>query len=101
MIGCELLTPLNSGKNYQGEKVQFKTTQDLVIHNVVVISQGTLGDAVVSDVSRAGAFGKGGRITVATRSIPTANGMNVPVKFDMSRSRGGEGGWVAPAFVLI
>ena len=100
-ISCELLTSLNSGKNYKGERVKFKTIQDLVINNVKVIPQGTVGDAVVSDVSRAGAFGRGGRITIATKSLPTANGITVPVRFEMSKSGGGEGGWVVPAFLVV
>ena len=101
MISCELITPLNSGKNYKGERVQFKTIQDVVVSNVVVIPLGTTGEAVVSDVSRAGAFGKGGRIIISTKEIPAINGQNIPVKAEISRSGGGEGGWAVPAFLFV
>ncbi len=101
MVSCELITPLNSGKNYAGERVQFKTIQDVVVSNVIVIPQGTIGEAVVSDVSRAGSFGKGGRITIATKTMPTINGQSIPVRAEMSRSGGGESGWVVPAFLVV
>ena len=101
IIGCELVTPLNSGKNYKGERVQFKTLESVVVNNVTVIPSGTMGEAIVSDVSRAGAFGKGGRISLSTQYIKSLLGVEVPVSFEMSKSGGGQGGWAVPAFLVI
>lgn len=100
-IPCELITPLNSGRNYKGERVMFKTTGAVVVNGVTVIPVGAAGEAIVSDVSKAGAFGKGGRIAITTRFVKTVNGMEVPVTFQLEKSGGGEGGWVVPAFLVV
>ncbi len=101
VIPCELITSLNSGRNYQGERVMFKTTGAVAVNGITVIPTGSAGEAIVSDVSKAGAFGKGGRITITTRFVKTINGMDVPVAFNLEKSGGGEGGWVVPAFLVV
>ncbi|MDT8903987.1 helix-turn-helix domain-containing protein [Anaeroselena agilis] len=101
IVPCELITPLNSGRNYQGERVLFKTTGAVQVNSVTVIPIGAAGEAIVSEVKKAGAFGKGGKIAITTRSVKAVNGVDVPVAFNLEKSGGGEGGWVIPAFLVI
>lgn len=99
-IACELITGLNSGRNSVNDPVMFKTTEAVVINGVTVIPVGAVGQAVVSEVKKAGSFGKGGRVTISTRSIKAINGADVPVTFDMTKA-GGTEGWVIPAFLVV
>lgn len=99
-IACELITGLNSGRNSVNDPVMFKTTEAIVINGVTIIPVGAVGQAVVSDVKRAGSFGKGGRVTISTRTVKAINGTEVPVTFDMTKA-GGTEGWVVPAFLLV
>lgn len=99
-IECELLTPLNSGKNSVNDPVKFKTTEAVVINGVTIISVGAVGQAVVSSVRKSGSFGKGGKISVEARSVRAINGAEVPVAFGVSKA-GGTEGWVVPAFLVL
>lgn len=100
-IPCELITPLNSGRNYQGERVLFKTTGAVQVNGTTVIPVGAAGEAIVSEVKKAGAFGKGGKVAITTRFVRSVNGAEVPVAFSLEKSGGGEGGWVIPAFLVL
>lgn len=100
MIACELVTGLNSGRNSTGDSVMFKTTEAVVINGVTVIPVGAAGQAVVSNIRKAGSFGRGGRVTISTRSVKAINGADIPVRFDLSKSGGNEG-WVIPAFLFV
>lgn len=100
-IPCELITPLNSGRNYQGERVIFKTTGAVQVNGVTVIPTGAAGEAIVSQVKKAGGFGRGGKVTVTTRYVKAVNGTEVPVAFQLEKSGGGQGGWVIPAFIVV
>ena len=100
-IPCELITPLNSGRNYQGERVMFKTTGAVQVNGVTVIPTGAAGEAIVAEVKKAGGFGRGGKVTVTTRFVKAVNGMEVPVAFQLEKSGGGQGGWVIPAFIVL
>lgn len=99
-IGCELITSLYSGRNSVNDPVMFKTIEAIIINGVTVIPVGAVGQAVVSDVRRAGSFGKGGRVTISTRTVRAINGAYIPVTFDMTKA-GGTEGWVVPAFLLV
>lgn len=99
MIQCVILTPVNSGVNNVGDRVTFKTIDNLVINGVVTIPSGTAGEAIVKSVKRAGAWGKGGGIELEAKSTRTINNIEVPLSLDTKKYGGGEA-MVVP-FVLI
>ena len=90
MIKCEIITPVNSGKNNVGDKVAFKTVENLVINGVVIIPKDTSGEAVVKTVKRAGAWGKGGGIELEARATKTINNIEVPLSMDTKKYGGGQ-----------
>ena len=83
VIECELITPASSKKNKVNDILVFKTTENLVINNVIVVPRGTTGQAIVTKASRAGMFGHGGSIEFAPRVIKTINNIEVPLTFQV------------------
>ena len=47
IVECELITPASSKKNKVNDVLVFKTTENLVINNVIVVPRGTTGQAYV------------------------------------------------------
>lgn len=88
IIETELLTAVNSGKNKLGDIVQFRTRESLVINDVVVIPRGTVGEATVSKIRKAGSWGKGGKIDLTAKSVRTLNGVEVPLTLEANKSGG-------------
>lgn len=99
MIHAELITGVNSGKNNVGDIALFKTTENLVINGVVVIEKGATGEAIVKNVKRAGAWGKGGGIELSANSIKTINNTAVPLTLDTKQYGGGEA-MLVPALLI-
>jgi hypothetical protein len=89
LIKTEIITPINSGKNKVNDIVMFKTTEAIVINGVEVIPKGTVGEAIVTKVSPAGSWGKGGKIEIAAKSLKTLNGIEIPLTLDAQKSGGG------------
>lgn len=89
LIKVELITPVNSGKSKVNDNVLFKTTESIVVNGVEVIPRGTTGEAIVSKVRPAGAWGRGGKIELAAKSIKTINGIEIPLTLDVQKSGGG------------
>lgn len=89
IIKAELVNGVNSGKNQVNDVILFKTTESIVINGVEVIPRGTTGEAVVSKVSKAGYWGKGGKVELAAKSIKTLNSIEVPLTSDVSKAGGG------------
>lgn len=99
LIKVELVTPVNSGKNKVNDIVLFKTTESLIINGTEVIPKGTTGDAIVTKVKKAGAWGKGGKIELTAKSIKTLNGVEIPLTLDIEQYGGGKG-MVVPVLLI-
>jgi hypothetical protein len=91
LVKAELITSVNSGKNKVNDVVLFKTTEALILNGTEVIPKGTTGEAIVSKIKKAGAFGKGGGIELQARSIKTLNGVDAPLTMDVQKYGGGQG----------
>ena len=89
LIKAEIVTPVNSGKNKVNDIVMFKTDESIVINGVEVIPRGTTGEAVVSKIQKAGAWGKGGKVELTAKNIKTLNDIDVPLTLDVQKSGGG------------
>lgn len=57
-------TPVDSGTIKQGTTVRFTVATDVLIDRTVVFRQGTPAEGVVTDVSKAGIFGKNARVHI-------------------------------------
>lgn len=84
LIG-ELVTPLNSKASKVGDPVVFKLAQNLVICNAIIVQKGVSGRAVVTHAEKATYFGQGGQIGFEPEAITTANGVSIPLTFEIRR----------------
>ena len=101
VVNCELITPLNSEKSKEGERVLFKTAENLVVNNLVVIPRGSMGEGIVTKAKKAGGFGSGGAVELQTKHINAINNVEVPASFKMNEAGGNKNGWVVPAFLVV
>lgn len=90
MVQCETINGVNSGVNNVGDRVAFKTLESVVVNGVVIIPKGTAGEAIVKNVKRAGAWGKGGGIELEARHTKTINNIDVPLSLDTKKYGGGQ-----------
>ncbi len=81
----ELITPLNSKVSKKNDPVVFKLAQNLVLCNAVILEKGTTGRAIVTRAHKATYFGQGGGIGFEPETIKTANGVEIPLSFEVVR----------------
>ncbi|KYZ77058.1 hypothetical protein AXX12_02655 [Anaerosporomusa subterranea] len=101
VVNCELITPMDSGKTKTGERILFKTSDNIIVNNLTVIPRGSMGEGVVTKVKKAGGFGSGGAVEFQAKHIKAINNVEVPATFKMNESGGSKSGWVVPSFLLV
>lgn len=97
MLNVELIEPANSKTHKKNQQVEFKTTENLIINGVVVISKGTIGMGYVYEVQKAGGFGRKGVLRIAGKEIKTLNNVSVPLRKGLEGKGKTDGGAVAVA----
>lgn len=97
MLNVELIEPANSKTHKKNQKVEFKTTENLIINGVVVIPKGTVGMGYVYEVQKAGGFGRKGVLRIAGKEIKTLNNVSVPLRKGLEGKGKTDGGAVAVA----
>lgn len=85
-------------KKYQS--VDFRTTENLIINDVIVIPAGTIGKGYVYEVQKPGGFGRKGVLRIAANEIKTVNGIKVPLMKGLEGKGKTDGGAVAVAAVV-
>jgi hypothetical protein len=71
----------------EGDPLNFKMEEDLVIDGSVVIAKGTMVKGVVSAAKKSGFFGKGGNLSVRIESTQTVDSQKIRLR----ASKGNEG----------
>jgi hypothetical protein len=79
----ELVTPLNSKVTKKNDPIIFKLAQNLIINNAIILEKGTSGKAIVTQAHKATYFGQGGGVGFKPESIKTANGVEIPLTFEV------------------
>lgn len=82
LVKIRLLTELNSKTSKQGDSVQYRVIQDVVLDGRTIIPSGTTGRGTVVEVGTSGQFGKDGRVQVDFGDVPALDGKPVPLKVD-------------------
>lgn len=77
-IPVELLDTVTSETSFAGQAMGFRTLEDVVVDNVVVIERGTIGYANVLGVRSVYEYGRWGGVEFSPVIIKTVN--NIPVK---------------------
>lgn len=72
----------------EGDPLNFKMEEDLVIEGFIVIAKGTMVKGTVSAAKKSGFFGKGGNLSVRIESTQTIDNQ----KLRLRASKGKEGG---------
>lgn len=79
--------PISSKTANEGDPLNFKMEEDVVIDGLVVIAKGTMVKGVVSAAKKNGFFGKGGNLSVRIESTQTVDNQKIRLR----ASKGNEG----------
>ena len=85
VLEAELLGSVNSADNDVNDIVYFKIKQNVIIDGVVVLPSGTVGNAYVASVRRAGFLGRQGGIALRVNSVQALNGAIIPLTVDLKK----------------
>lgn len=78
---------LSSATAAEGDRIQLRVDEPVVVDGVVVISKGAIIHGSVADVGRRGRMGRSGRINIRVESTVAVDGQRVALR----ASKGGEG----------
>lgn len=77
LVKVEFLTPLNTGKNKEGDLVEFQVTDNVIIDGVLVIPAGSKATGEVTKISSAKGFGKDGKLEIDFKTVEALDGTPV------------------------
>lgn len=93
-LNVELTNRIDCKAVFKYQTVEFKTTENLFVNDVIVIPKGTTGKGYIYDVQSPGAFGRKGVLRIAGKEITTINGVKVPLMKGISATGKTDGGAV-------
>ena len=96
-LEVQLIDRMDCKKVQKYQVVDFKTVENLIINDVVVIPAGTVGKGYVYEVQKPGGFGRKGVLRIAAYEIKTINGIKVPLMKGLEGKGKTDGGAVAVA----
>jgi hypothetical protein len=89
-INLYLLYPLDSKTARAGEKVFFKTIENININNITVIPAGSIAVGKVKTAESAGILGQDGKLSFSADSIKTINNINIPLSCHAAYTSSGD-----------
>lgn len=99
-LEVELVKEMNSKTAKEGQDVDIRLVNNLIVNGVVVIPKGTLGKAYVYKARSAGGLGRSGELQIAGREFTTINGVKVPLKQGIGGKGKTDGGAAAVAVAV-
>lgn len=96
-IPLQLTRDISSKTLKDKQQFTLKTTENLIVNDVVVIPKGTECQAYVVKARKNGAFGRKGVLDFNIPSVKTVNGVDVPLDGYITGSGHSDGGAVAVA----
>ena len=99
-LKVELVNAITSKTAQEGENVDIRLVDNLIVNGVVVIPKGTIGKAYVYKARSAGGFGRKGILMIAGKEFKTINNIVVPLKQGLTGEGNSDGGGVAVAAVI-
>lgn len=99
-LKVELVNSITSKTAQEGENVDVRLVDNLIVNGVVVIPKGTIGKAYVYKARSAGGFGRKGILMIAGQEFQTINNVTVPLKQGLTGEGNSDGGSVAVAAVI-
>jgi hypothetical protein len=91
---------LSSKTATEGDPINFKVDEDLIIDGVIVIAKGTLVKGEVSEAKSSGHFGRGGKLNIRVNSTETIDKQKLKLRASKGRV-GGDATGTTVALVVI
>lgn len=88
-IALDLSTPVHSKRSRVGDMLILKVREDVRVDGTLVIQKGATALAYVTDIKRAGPWGKGGGIKIKAACTWSVNDVKIPIAFDFSQKGDG------------
>ena len=76
----ELAEPVSTKTHKTGDTFAIRLAEPVVVQGQVVLQAGTMGVGEVTDASRSGFGGKGGKLVLSVRSLKGPGGSDLPLK---------------------
>jgi len=89
VIELDLSTPVHSKRSRVGDMLILKVRDGVRVNGTLVIQKGATALAYVTDIKRAGPWGKGGGIKIKAACTWSVNDVKVPIAFDFSQKGDG------------
>lgn len=89
IFAVELVNSVNSKSTFIGEALEISVLENVIVGNTVVIEEGSRGYVMVSNVKKAGDWGKAGGIEIQPQYVRTVNSVIVPLTNNIAKSGDG------------
>lgn len=99
-LEIELMSNISSATAKEGDIVDFKIVNPVVVNGVTVIEKDAPAKARIAAVKKAGYWGKAGRIGWTMQDVATADGKRIPLRMEKKLTGDSKGGTVATATVV-
>ena len=87
-VACRLEQTISSATAEEGQPVQLSVTENVKIHDVVVIPQGSacVGNVMLASAKRS--MGRSGKLDFSIDKVRTSDGESVPLRYTMQKKSG-------------
>ena len=85
----------------EGDPLSFKVDEDVLVNGQVVIKKDTLVKGVVSDASKSGMLGRGGKLSIRIESTTTVDGQKVKLRASKGKAGDNKTGTTVALVVLF
>ncbi|WNM19245.1 hypothetical protein [Flavobacterium capsici] len=84
-----------------GDKIDFTTTEDLIIGNYVVLKKGLKAIGTVTEAAKSKGLGKKGKLSFKIEFLYLENGKVIKLRNEVTKNLNGSGGVVAATSVVL
>ena len=85
----------------EGDLVNFKIEDDLVVNNQIVIAKGTLAKGTITAAEKSGRLGKGGKLGITVDSTTTVDNQKIKLRASQGKAGGDKTGTTIALVVLF
>jgi hypothetical protein len=97
----ELTQDLSSKTAREGDPVNLKVTEDLVVNGRVVVAKGTLAKGTIAHAEKSGRMGKGGQLSLRVESTTAVDGQKLRLRATQGREGDDKTGSVIALSMLV
>jgi len=79
LLLCELVTPINAKNLKEGDVIEYRAAEDIIVNGLLVLAKGAPGRGYVTKVSQAKNFGRDAKVVIDFKSMRAMDGSDVAV----------------------